>query len=274
VDVILKKGGKNVAGGVKSLVKMRLKGKVAIITGGSSGIGKSTALLFAKEGATVVIATRESKAGNNVVDEIKRKKGKAIFVKTDVSKEIEVKNLIEETILKFKKIDIMFNNAGIELAKPVIETREDELDNVLGVNLKGVFFGCKHVIPYMIKNKGGSIINTASIAGIVGFPNLAAYCASKAGVVLLAKEIALDYAKQGIRANAICPGAIDTQMTKRFLKKSPDPKKDRKDLENLHPIGRLGKPEEIANCALFLASDDSSFVTGTTIIADGGITAQ
>jgi len=251
---------------------MRLKNKVAIITGGSSGIGKATALLFAKEGAKVVIAARDPKDGEKVVSEIKKAKGEAMFIKTDVSNESDVKQLIEKTYKKFKKIDIMYNNAGIELPKPVTETTEEELAKVLAVNLKGVFFGCKHVIPKM--SKGGVIVNTASAAGIVGFPNLAAYCASKGGVVLLTKEIALDYAKKGIRCNCVCPGAIMTPMLKRFFDKSPEPKKAKDEMAAKHPMNRLGKPEEIANAVLFLASDESSFITGQALLVDGGLTAQ
>lgn len=253
---------------------MRLKGKVAIITGGSSGIGQATALLFAKEGAKVVIAARRPEAGNRTVNMIKKKGGKAIFIKTDVAKESDVKNLIKETVKRFKKIDILFNNAGIELSKPVTETSAEELAKVLDVNLKGVFYGCKHAIPYMIKNKGGSIINTASTAGVVGSPNLAAYCASKGGVILLTKEIALDYAKKGIRVNAVCPGAIMTPMLKRFIDSSPNPKETKKQMAAMHPVARLGKPEEIANAVLFLASNESSFITGHALLVDGGLTAQ
>lgn len=253
---------------------MRLQNKVAIITGGNSGIGKATALLFAKEGAKVVIGARDSETGKVVVDEIKKIGQKAVFVKTDVSREAEVKNLVDFAVKLFGRVDIMFNNAGIELTKPVTETTSEELDNVLDINLKGVFYGCKHVIPYMIKNGGGSIINTASAAGIVGSPNLAAYSASKGGVVLLTKETALDYAKNKIRVNCVCPGAIDTPMIRRFVERAPNPAKVLEELGNMHPLGRLGKPEEIANAVLFLASDESSFVTGHALLVDGGLTAQ
>lgn len=253
------------------MLKMRLKNKVAVITGGTSGIGLATAILFAKEGAKVVIAGRDITKAKKAINKI----GKGtIFIKTDVSNELEVKKLIDSTIKKFKRIDVLYNNAGIELAKPVIETSEEEWDKVLNINLKGVFFGCKYAIPHMIKNKGGSIINTASTAGIVGFPNLGAYCASKGGIVLLTKEIALDYAKQGIRVNCVCPGAILTPMVKRFTDKAPNPKKAMADLAAMHPMGRAGQPEEIANAVLFLASNESSFVTGHALVVDGGLTAQ
>lgn len=253
---------------------MRLQDKVAVITGGNSGIGRATAILFAKEGAKVVIGARNPESGREVVDLIKKAGGKAAFVKTDVAKESEVKNLVDFAARLYGRIDIMHNNAGVELAKPVTETTSEELEGVLSVNLKGTFYGCKHVIPHMLKNGGGSIINTASVAGIVGSPNLAAYSASKGAVVLLTKEVALDYAKKGIRVNCVCPGAIDTPMIKRFVENAPNPEQVRKNLGEMHPIGRMGKPEEIANAVLFLAGDESSFITGHALIVDGGLTAQ
>lgn len=253
---------------------MRLLNKVAIITGGNSGIGRASAILFAKEGAKVVIAARNLEEGRAVVDLIKKSGGKAVFLRTDVSKEAEIKNLMDFTIKLFGRIDILCNNAGIDLAKPVTETTQEELDRVLDINLKGVFYGCKHAIPYMIKGGGGSIINTASSAGLVGSPNLAAYCASKGAVVILTKEMALDYAKKNIRVNCICPGAILTPMVKRFAEKSSDPEQILKNLEKLHPIGRIGRPEEVANAMLFLGSDESSFITGHALAVDGGLTAQ
>ena len=253
---------------------MRLVNKVAIITGGNSGIGRACAIRFALEGAKIVIGAQDEKKGREVVDFIRKNGGQAVFIKTDVSKESDVKNLIDTAARLFGKVDIMFNNAGIELAKPVTETSEEELSKVLSVNLKGVFYGCKHVIPVMVKGNGGSIINSASAAGLVGSPNLAAYCASKGGVVLLTKQIALDFAKQNIRVNCVCPGAIETSMIERFIEKSPNPDETRKKLNEMHPLGRMGKPEEVASAALFLASDESSFVTGHALLVDGGLTAQ
>ncbi|MCX8158811.1 MAG: glucose 1-dehydrogenase [Candidatus Pacearchaeota archaeon] len=254
--------------------KLRLKGKVAIITGGTSGIGLATAILFAKEGAKVVVASRDSDAGKIAIEQIKANNGDGIFVKTDVSNEDDVKILVAEALRKYKKLDILFNNAGIELQKPVVETSGEELSKVLDINLKGVFYGCKYAIPYMIRNGGGSIINNASSAGLVGFPNLAAYSASKGGVIALTKQIAIDYAKSKIRVNCICPGAIETPMIERFISKSPEPEETRKSLNEMHPLGRIGKAEEVANAVLFLASDESSFITGHILVVDGGLTAQ
>ncbi|MDD5178273.1 MAG: SDR family oxidoreductase [Candidatus Nanoarchaeia archaeon] len=251
---------------------MRLKDKVAIITGAASGIGRSSALLFAKEGAKIVVADYNEELGKETVSLIKKEKGEAIFVKTDVSNEKDIKNMIDQTIKSFKKIDILYNNAGIELGKNILDTTPEEWDNVISINLKGVFLGCKYAIPYI--KKGGSIINTSSIAGIVGFANLAAYCASKGGIILLTKQMALDFAKKGIRVNCICPGGILTPMLERFIKNSPDPQATRKGMDSMHPLGRVGKPEEVAYAALFLASDESSFITGHSLIVDGGFTSQ
>lgn len=252
---------------------MRLKGKVAIVTGGNSGIGQATAILFAREGARVVIAAQNSASGHQTVDMIKAFGGEAIFIQTDISKELEVRSMIMQVIVKFKRIDILFNNAGIDLTKPVTETTEEELQRVIDVNLKGVFFGCKYAIPYMLKNKSGSIINTASAAGVIGMPNLAAYSASKGAVISLTKQTAIEYAGQGIRVNALCPGAVMTPMLRRYIDMAPNPLAVEEQMASVHPMKRVGKPEEIANAALFLASDESSFVTGQAICVDGGLTS-
>jgi NAD(P)-dependent dehydrogenase (short-subunit alcohol dehydrogenase family) len=205
---------------------------------------------------------------------IRQQGGEAIFVPTDVSKEEEVRSLVAQAMVKYKRIDILFNNAGIELQKTVVETTGEELSKVLDTNLKGVFYGCKYAIPYMIKQGGGSIINTSSAAAIVGNPFLAAYSASKGGIISLTKQTAIDYARKGIRVNCICPGAIMTPMLQRFMNKSPEPEETKRAMTEAHPLGRLGKPEEVANAVLFLASDESSFVTGHALMVDGGVTAQ
>lgn len=268
--MVLKKIGKNVAGVVKYLVKMRLKNKVAIVTGGTSGIGLAVAKRFSEEGAKVVIVGRNKKKGEKVASKLKN----VIFYQADVSVEKDIEDLMKFTYKKYGKIDVLHNNAGIEFSGTVLDTKEEDWERVQNINLKGVFFGCKHVIPYMLKKGKGSIVNTASVAGKVGFPNLAAYCASKGGVVLLTKEVALDFAEKGIRCNAVCPGAIHTPMLEGFFKKAPNPKKAKHDMANSHPMKRLGKPEEIANAVLYLASDESSFVTGHALVADGGLSSQ
>jgi len=251
---------------------MRLQGKVALITGASSGIGRATALLFAKEGAKVAVNYSHSKdEADYVVTLIKQAGGEAFAVKADVSKENEVRKMIDEVVKKYRKIDILYNNAGVELQKPISITTEDDWDRVLSINLKGMFLCSKYAMPHMLE--GSVIINTASALGLVGSANLTAYSASKGGVVLFTKSLALELAPK-IRVNCICPGAINTPMIRRFIDAAPDPKAIEKGLAMQHPLGRLGQPEEIAKAALFLASGDSSFVTGHALSVDGGFTAQ
>ena len=247
---------------------MRLKGKVAIITGAGSGIGAATAIIFAKEGAKVVVADVNEQGGKDIVAKIKKAKGEAFFLRCDVSREADAKNLINETIRKYKRLDILFNNAGIVKWGAAAEAKEQDWDKVIDVNLKGVFLCSKYAIPVM--KGGGSIINTASIAGLVAFGGIAAYCASKGGIVMLTKSMALDYAAKKIRVNAICPGVIETAMTKSIL----EDKKMKENMLKSTPIGRIGKPEDIGYAALYLASDESTFVTGTALVVDGGWTVQ
>lgn len=249
--------------------KGRLEGKGAIITGATSGIGEATALLFAKEGARVAVVGRKEEKGQEVVEKIKSSGGEAFFIKADVTNEEEVKEMVETAAKDLGSIDVLFNNAGVVQAGKVHETEAKTWDFVIDVNLKGVYLCSKYVIPHMQKQKKGSIISTASIAGIVGYANNAAYCASKGGVRLLTMSMAVDYGPDGIRANDICPGVIESPMTKGFLGEE-----GLKELGKEHLLQRVGKPEEIANAALFLASDESSFVTGTSIVVDGGFTAK
>jgi NAD(P)-dependent dehydrogenase (short-subunit alcohol dehydrogenase family) len=254
---------------------MRLKGKVAIITGAGSGIGRATAKIFAQEGAKVVASDIFIEGCQETVNQIKTAGGEALMIKADVSKSNEVQEMIRETRENFGQINILFNNAGIELGSPITETSEEDWDRILNVNLKGIFLCSKYAIPEMIKSGGGSIINTASIAGLVGFNNLGAYNASKGGVITLTKNIAIDYAQYNIRVNCICPGAIETSMMDRLVEVwGGDMEAIRQQFIALHPIGRLGKPEDIGYAALYLASDESSFVTGSALVVDGGYTAR
>ncbi|CAG0952821.1 glucose 1-dehydrogenase [Methanosarcinales archaeon] len=253
---------------------MRLKGKVAVVTGSGTGIGQAIAAYFAAEGASVTVNCHERKA-QETVDRIKKVGGKFIVVQADVSKSDEVDRLISRTIEKFGRLDILVNNAGIYSAHPAHQTSEEEWDAMIDVNLKGAFLCSKRAIPELLKNENkneiikGRIINIASIAGIVGFKASPAYCASKGGLILLTKEMALDYAPH-ININAICPGVIETPMTSESLKDE----ETKKDLMASTPARRPGKPEEIASAAVFLASDDADFITGASLVVDGGWTIK
>jgi NAD(P)-dependent dehydrogenase (short-subunit alcohol dehydrogenase family) len=248
-----------------------LKNKVALITGAASGIGKETALLFAKEGAKVVVSDIAEDDGKKVVKEIEDNEGKALFVKADTSKPEDHKVLVNKTIEVFGKLDIAVNNAGIGgPEEPVGEYPIEEWDNIIGINLSGLFYGMNQQIPAMLDSGGGSIINMASILGSVGTPGVAGYVAAKHGVVGLTKGAAVEYAKQNIRINAIGPGYIYTNL----VNEETMGKEGIESLEKLHPIGRLGEAEEIAEMVVWLASDKSSFVTGSYYPVDGGYLAQ
>lgn len=244
--------------------------KTAIVTGGSFGIGRAAAIAFAERGANVVIA--DYVEDNETINHIKNAGGKAVFVKCDVSKASDVKMFIDKAINSFGSIDYAFNNAGIEgVAGATHECTEENWDRTLGVNLKGVWLCMKYEIEVMLKQGKGSIVNTASIAGLVGFQNLPAYVASKHGIVGLTKTAALEYAKKGIRVNVVCPGVIKTPMIDRFTGKK---KEAEKAYENMEPVGRMGTPEEVAETVMFLCSDAASFVTGDSLAVDGGWIAQ
>lgn len=244
--------------------------KVAIVTGGSFGIGRATAILFARKGAKVVIVDWVD--DNETLNTIKSEGGEAIFIKFDVSKEEDIKMMVEKTVSTFGRLDFAFNNAGIEgLSATTHECTTENWDRVIGVNLKGAWLCMKYEIQEMLKLKKGAIVNTSSIAGLVGFQGIPAYVASKHGLNGLTKNAALEYSKLGIRVNSVCPGVIKTPMIDRFTGKK---KEVEKQFENMEPMGRMGLPEEVAAAAVWLCSDESSFVTGDTIAVDGGWTAQ
>lgn len=247
----------------------KLDNQVAIITGAASGIGKAIATLFAKEGAKIVVADINKNDGKKVTKEI-NKYSNAIFVKCDVSKNNDVNRMVVTTIKKFKKIDILVNNAGVYWHGTVDEMEEKKFDRLIDINLKGPFLCSKHVVPVMKKNKYGVIINIASSLGIVAEPESPAYCASKAGLIHITKSMALAHAKDGIRVNAICPGPIDTPL----LRNSFESKKLKEYIKNHTLLGKIGKPEDVANVALFLASDESNYVTGSAYTVDGGESLQ
>jgi len=245
---------------------MKLKGKVSIITGGGRGIGRATALTFAREGSNVVIADISEKDGMESEEIINRevKNGRALFIKTDVSREEEIKNMVEKTVREFGGIDILVNNAGIYVSGSLEETTSEVWDRVMTINLKSMFLCCKYVVPYMINRGGGAIINVASYVGLFGAKNSLAYVASKAGVVGLTKALALDLATYNIRVNAVAPRAIDTPLYRQY--RPPEQIAER---IKESPLKRLGKPEEVASAILFLASDDASYIFGEVLILGG-----
>jgi NAD(P)-dependent dehydrogenase (short-subunit alcohol dehydrogenase family) len=248
----------------------QLQGKTALITGGAGGIGRATALLFAREGAVVGIVDLNRKAGEEVAREIVTAGGRAIFQPADVTRAADCRRVVERTARELGGIHILFNNAGIIRRASVIEISEEDWDAVMAVNVKSVFLMSREVIPIMAKAAGGSIINTASGWGLAGGARAAAYCASKGAVVLLTKAMAIDHGKQNIRVNCICPGDTNTGMLRSEAKQLGEAE-DRFLSESANrPLGRIGTPEEIGQAVLYLASDASSFVTGTALVVDGG----
>ena len=247
-----------------------LTGKHALITGGASGIGRATALLFAREGAAVAVVDLDKTGGQAVVETIVSEGGRAVFVRCDVSQAADCQRAVQETVNELGGLDILFNNAGIIRRASVLEMSEEEWDQVMAVNVKSIFLLSKYAIPVMAQAGGGVIINTASGWGLVGGRNAVSYCASKGAVVNMTRAMALDHAEQNIRVNCICPGDTDTPIlrdearqlgkpSERFLAEAAD-----------RPLRRIGQPEDIAQAALYLASDASSFVTGTALVVDGG----
>src|SRR5262245_57969583 len=249
-----------------------LQGKVALVTGGGSGIGRASSLAFAREGAKVVVADVVVEGGEETVKLIKQAGGEALFVKTDVSKAAEVEALVNAAVATFGRLDCAHNNAGIEgAAATTVNYSQESWDRVIAINLTGVWLCMKYEIPQMLKSGGGAIVNTASTAGLVGYKGGSAYVASKHGVVGLSKTAALEYAKAGIRVNAVCPGAIDTPMMGRITNHRPDWAAK---MASSEPVGRMAQPSEIAETVVWLCSDAASFVTGHAMAVDGGITAQ
>ena len=244
------------------------EGKVVLVTGGTSGIGKATAIAFARAGAKVVVSGRREKEGEAVVKEIKKLGGDAAFIRTDIAKDADVKAMVKFTVEKFGKLDIAFNNAGVEWKGPLDQATEAEYHRIFDTNVWGVLNSMRHEIPVMLKNGGGAIVNTSSVAGHVGFPALSIYIASKHAVEGLTKSVALEFAKQNIRINAVAPGPIATDMWDRV---AGDDLKDQ--ITSMVPAARVGTSEEIAAAVLYLASDAGKFITGTSLVVDGGFNA-
>jgi NAD(P)-dependent dehydrogenase (short-subunit alcohol dehydrogenase family) len=249
----------------------RLSGKVCVVTGAGSGIGRATAVRFAEEGARVTCVDIDAEAADATAQQIGKD---ASSVRADVSDHAQVTAYTDETVERWGTLDVVFNNAGVNLPGVFHEQTDEVIDRTLAVNIKGVMFGCRAAIPHMLRAGRGSIINTSSVNGLVAEPFLSVYAASKGAVIMFSKGIALDYVKQGIRCNAIAPGWVDTPINYAHAELLGGLDKVYASIDSFQPIGRPGDPREIANCALFLASDESSFVTGSVLVADGAMTAQ
>jgi len=248
-----------------------LAGRIAIVTGAGSGIGRAIAHRFAAAGAAVVAADLNLAAAEETATSFPEQ---IVPYQVDVTDEPSVQRLVQATLERFGQIDILVNNAGIGTTKDIVETDLEEWERVFAVNVRGVFLCCKHALPSMLARRHGVIINMGSVAGLIGIPQRAAYCASKGAVVTLTKQIAVAYVKQGIRCNCICPGTVDTPWVERLVAQTPDPEAARRALEARQPMGRLIRPDEVAAAALYLASDEAAAVTGSILVVDGGWMAQ
>lgn len=245
-----------------------MKGKVALVTGGTSGIGRATAVAFGRAGASVVVAGRREAEGNETVRLIKAAGAQASFVRADVSREPDIRAMVDHTVKTFGRLDFAVNNAGVEHAQPIVEASADDFRRVYDVNVLGVLLSMKHEIPAMLKAGGGAVVNIASVAGSVGFPGIAIYGGTKAAVIQMTRIAAIEVAKQNIRVNSVSPAVIDTDMFQRFAGTDDN----RAAMTALHPIGRIGRVEEVAAAVVYLCSDGASFITGQDLKVDGGLT--
>lgn len=252
----------------------RLAARVAFITGAGSGIGQASALLFGQEGAGVCAVDLDPASAQATAGSITALAGEALWTAADVSASDQVGRAVDACLRHFGRIDILVNCAGIGSTQTVVDTPEDLWERVFAVNVRGTFLCCKAIVSHMIEAGGGAIVNIASVAGMVGLKNRAAYCASKGAVISLTQAIAVDHVGQHIRCNCICPGTVDSPWVGRLLAAASDPAAERAALVARQPMGRLGTPEEIAKAALYLASDDAAFITGSSLVIDGGLTAQ
>jgi NAD(P)-dependent dehydrogenase (short-subunit alcohol dehydrogenase family) len=256
---------------LEEIMEKNLEGKVAIVTGGTSGIGRASAIALAREGAKVVVSGRREKEGQETVQLIKKAGGTALFVKADITNEADVSMLVKKCVETYGRLDIAFNNAGVFGHTPIVDVTIEEYKRIFDANVEGVVLSMKHEVPAMLKNGGGAIINMASVVGLVGVAEASLYDASKHAVIGLTKSAALEFAKKNIRVNAVAPAGIETEMLEGYVVDYNS--EGAKQFKALHPMGRFGKPEEIASVVVFLASSGASYVTGQTIAIDGGFIA-
>jgi NAD(P)-dependent dehydrogenase (short-subunit alcohol dehydrogenase family) len=249
----------------------KLSGRVALVTGAGSGIGRAMTILFTQEGARVVAASRTLEHAEETA---RRAGGETLALQVDVADAGSVERMMARALERFGRVDVLCNNAGVGTTKSVIEVEPEEWDHVFDVNVRGVYLCTRAVLPQMLERGSGAIVNTASVLGLVGVPKRAAYCASKGAVISLTKQVAIDFADRGIRCNCVCPGTVDSEWVDRLLADVDDPAEARRALASRHPLNRLGTPEEVARAALYLASDDAAFITGTALIMDGGQAAR
>lgn len=253
---------------------MRLRHKVAIVTGGAEGIGKATALRMAEEGAAVVIADIQETKGEAVAESIRSSGGRSLFVRCDVGSGDEVRAMVERTAAEFGTVHILHNNAGIDFCVPFTEMDEASWQRVLNTNLTSVFRGCRYAVPYMMRNGGGAIINTSSVQAYLGFKHYAAYAAAKGGILSMSIQLAVELAPHRIRVNTVSPGAILTPMTELEIRMAEHPDALKREIASQHAMNRIGEPREVADAVVFLASDEAGFITGTDIKVDGGMTIK
>jgi NAD(P)-dependent dehydrogenase (short-subunit alcohol dehydrogenase family) len=258
----------------ESLAAERLRGKVAIVTGCGRGIGRAVVERFVAEGAAVLGSQRTEEEGRELMDDLARSGARVAFAPADVRDPGAVARAVDHALERFGRVDVLVNNAAVGLLRSIVDTTDEEYDEVMDTNVRGLFVWCRHVLPPMLDRGGGSVINIGSVASTVGFADDAAYCASKGAVLALTRQMAVDYSRRGIRVNCISPGFIETEQMRVYLESHDDPAARRAELDALHPIGRVGRPAEVAAVAAFLASDDASFVTGADVVVDGGLLVQ